>query len=182
MSTQHDDAITTIDSTRTWRLVEERLGRETDPRVRRNLETLLENMRAEAAGDLDRLMQTVSAEVRYVAHGSGPEYSPVGKDAVRAFYEGVISSGIGRLQFDVDRLVADGDSVVAEGVMRMAWPGTTLAAVGIEVDDRASDYLHEGRMAIFWGFDADGLVVAQDSYTGTDGLAGIAERKLPAGC
>lgn len=181
MTTQHDHAITTIDSTRTWRTVEERLGRETDPRVRRNLETLLDNMRAEAAGDLDRLMRTVSDEVRYVSHGSGPEYNPVGKDAVQAFYEGVISSGIGRLELDVDRLVADRDCVVAEGVMRMAWPGTTLAGLGIEVYDRASDYLYEARMAIFWSFDADGLVAAQDSYTGSDGLAGIAERKLPGG-
>lgn len=182
MTTQHDHAITTIDSTKTWRPVEQRLARETDPRVRRNLETLLDNMRAEAAGDLDRLMQTVSDEVRYVAHGSGPEYNPVGKDAVRAFYERVISSGIGRLELDVDRFVADRDSIVAEGVMRMAWPGTTLAAVGIEVDDRASDYLYEARMAILWTFDADGLVVAQHTYTGSDGLAGIAERRLaPAG-
>jgi hypothetical protein len=62
--------------------------------------------------------------------------------------------------------------------MRMAWPGTTLRAIGIDVDDDGASYLYESRMATFWMFDADGLVAAEDTYTATDGLAGIADRKL----
>ena len=33
------------------------------------------------------------------------------------------------------RVIADRDCVVTEGVMRMAYPGATLKAQGIEVDD-----------------------------------------------
>ncbi len=167
-----------IDPTRTWRMVEQRLAVEKDARVRRNLAVVLDHMRAEAAADLDALMATVSEQPHYHAYGGPPESSPEGKGAVRSFYEGVIASGIGRLELDVDRLVADRECVVTEGVMRMAWPGTTLGAIGIEVDDPTADYLYETRMAIFWMFDADGLVAAEDSYTASDGLAGIAGRKL----
>lgn len=170
-----------IDPTKTWRKVEQRLAAEEDARVRRNLHIVLEHMRAEAAADLDALMATVSEEAHYHAYGGPPESSPEGKDAVRDFYEGVIASGIGRLELDVDRLVADRECVVTEGVMRMAWPGVTLGAIGIEVDDPTADYLYETRMAVFWMFDAEGFLAAEDSYTASDGLAGIAARKLPQG-
>ena len=37
-----------LDPSKTWRLVEARLARERDPRRRRNLETVLAHMKAEA--------------------------------------------------------------------------------------------------------------------------------------
>ena len=167
-----------IDPKGTWRKVEQRLATETDPRLRRNLEIVLEHMKAEAAGDLERLMATVSPEAHWHAYGSPAENSPEGKDGVRTYYEGVITSGIGRLELDVDRLVVDRDCVVTEGVMKMAWPGALLTSMGFAVDDESASYLYEARMATFWMFDDDGLVRAEDTYTGGDGLEGIASRKL----
>jgi hypothetical protein len=172
---------TVIDPRGTWRKVEERLARESDPRLRRNLEIVLEHMKAEAVGDLDRLMATVSETAHWHAYGSPPENSPNGKPAVRQFYEGIIASGISRLEFDVERLVVDRDCIVTEGTMRMAWPGATLAAVGIAVEDESASYLYEARMATFWMFDDRGLVRSEDTYTGSDGLSGIADRKLAPG-
>lgn len=173
-------AATVIDPSRTWRKVAERLETERDAAVRRRLEVVLEHMQAEAVGDLDRLMATVSDRAHYHAYGAPPENSPDGKAAVRGFYEGLVASGVSRLEFGIDRVVADPGCVVTEGTIRMAWPGAVLASIGIDVDDDA-DYLYESRMAIFWMFDGDGLVLAEDSYTATDGLLGIADRKLPAG-
>ena len=49
-----------IDQRVTWKPVEERLARETDPVLRRNLELLLQHQKAEAALDMERLMATVS--------------------------------------------------------------------------------------------------------------------------
>jgi hypothetical protein len=46
-------AMAIIDQHRTWKKVEERLAVETDPILRRNLETLLQHMKAEAALDMD---------------------------------------------------------------------------------------------------------------------------------
>jgi len=97
---------------------------------------------------------------------------------VRSFYERLIASGATRLQLDVDRLVVDRDCVLTEGLMRMAYPRRALAAAGVEVDDEDACYLYEARMAVLWPMDDNGLVKGEDTYTGTDGFAGIADRKL----
>jgi hypothetical protein len=168
-----------IDPRVTFGKVEERLESETDPVLRRNLETLLTHMRSEAVGDIDGLLETLSEHPHYHAYGSDdPGTSPVGRDGVRAFYERFIASGAGQLQLDIDRLVVDKDCVLTEGLMRIAYPGRTLQAMGIDVDDPDAYYLYEARMATLWPFDEHGLAKGEDTYTGGDGFAGIADRKL----
>lgn len=168
-----------LDPSKTWRKVEERLARETDPRRRRNLETVLAHMKAEAAGDLDALMRTVADDAHYHAYGTSDAFlSPNGKGAVRDFYAAFVGSGAFRLEFDVERLLVDDDCVLTEGVMRIAYPGATLQAMGHAVDDASAFYLYEARMAVVWPMDESGLVLGEDSYTGGDGFAGIASRKI----
>jgi hypothetical protein len=168
-----------IDPRVTYRKVEERLETETDPVLRRNLETLLAHMKAEMAGDVDRLLATLSENPQYHAYGSDdPASSPVGRDGVRAFYDRFIASGAGQLQLDIDRLVVDKECILTEGLMRIAYPGRTLGAMGIDVDDPDAYYMYEARMATLWPFDEHGLAKGEDTYTGGDGFAGIADRKL----
>ena len=168
-----------IDPNRTWAKVEERLATETDPVLRRNLATVLEHMRAEAVGDLDGLLATLAGDVHYHAYGTDdPLMNPEGRDGVRAFYEAFIASGATRLQLDIDRLLVDRHCVVTEGVMRMAYPGSTLRARGIDVDDPDAFYLYEARMCTLWPIDENGLARGEDTYTGSDGFAGIENRKL----
>jgi len=167
-----------IDPNKTWVVVEERLATETDPVLRRNLETILAHMKAEAVGDLDGLLATLADGVAYHAYGADASNSPTGKAGVRKFYEDFIASGATRLELDIDRLVVDRRCVLTEGVMRMAYPGATLMARGIAVDDPDAAYMYETRMATLWPLDADGKVLGEDTYTGGDGFAGIAGRKL----
>jgi SnoaL-like domain len=169
-----------IDQSVTWQRVEERLEVETDPVLRRNLETLLAHMKSEAAGDLDGLLATLTDDVAYHAYSVPDivELNPVGKAGVRKFYEDFIASGATKLQLDIDRLVVDRTCILTEGTMRMAYPGRTLAARGIAVDDPDASYLYETRMAVLWPFDEHGLAQGEDTYTGGDGFAGIADRKL----
>ena len=168
-----------IDPRVTFRRVEERLDTETDPILRRNLETLLTHMKAEMAGDVDGLLTTLSEHPAYHAYGSDdPGSNPVGRDGVRAFYERFIASGAGQLQLDIDRLVVDKECILTEGLMRIAYPGRTLRAMGIEVDDDDAYYMYETRMATLWPFDENGLATGEDTYTGSDGFVGIADRKL----
>ena len=166
-----------IDQRVTWRMVEERLETETDPVLRRNLELLLVHMQAEAALDMEPLMATVSEAAHYHTYGAG-DGDLVGKDAVRNFYEVFATSGAHRLQLDLDRLVVDRHCILTEGVMRMAYPGRALAARGVEVDDPDALYLYEARMAILWPIGPDGLFTGEDAYSGGDGFAGIADRKI----
>ena len=73
----------------------------------------------------------------------------------------------------------DRDAVMTEGVMKMAYPGRKLAAMGIEVDDLDAYYLFQTRMGVVWPVDPEsGMLTGEESYTGTDGFEGIADRKL----
>jgi hypothetical protein len=173
-----------IDPNNTWRKVEERLKRETDPRRRRNLETVLAHMKAEAAGDLDGLMATITTREtpHYHAYGAAdPILSPRGRDAVRQFYAAFVASGAVKLELDVQRLVVDEEFVITEGLMKIAYPGNLLRLMGHAVDDAGAFYLFQTPMCVIWPMDEDGKVIAEDSYTGGDGFAGIAERKLGPG-
>jgi hypothetical protein len=142
-----------VDPNNTWRRVEERLGSESDPRRRRNLETVLAHMKAETVGDLDGLMATVSTkrEPHYHAYGTDdPILSPKGRDAVRQFYSAFVASGAVKLELDVDRLIVDDDAVVTEGLMKIAYPGQLLRLMGHEVPDAEASYLFRTRMCIVW--------------------------------
>ena len=170
-----------LDPNKTWKKVEERLAVEPDPICRRNLEIVLEHMKAEARLDIDGLIATLSEEPHYHAYtpaGEIPELCPKGRDGVRKFYEDFVASGAFRLELDIDRLVVDRDCVLTEGVMRMAYPGTTLALIGHEVDDPESYYLFEDRMAVLWPIDEHGKIKGEDTYSVGRGFEGIAERKI----
>ncbi len=172
-----------LDPNNTWRLVEQRLARETDPTLRRNLELVLAHMKAEAQADIEGVVATLVEKPRYVMHDTPgvPEMNPDGsKDAVRKFYDlTIVQTGAHRLELDCERVIVDEHAVVTEGTMRMAYPGRTLAAMGIEVDDPEAYYLYETRMSVVWPVDPhEGKLIGEETYTGTDGFAGIADRKL----
>jgi hypothetical protein len=126
---------------------------------------------------MESLMATVSERARYASFGNKPSVIE-GKAGVRKFYEDFTASGAYKLNLDIDRLVVDRHCILTEGVMRMAYPGRTLEAMGIEVDDPGASYLYQTHMAIIWPLGDDGLFIGEDSYTGGDGFAGIAGRKL----
>jgi hypothetical protein len=169
--------MTIVDQNTTWAKVEARLATEVDPVLRRNLELLLQHMKAEASLDMEPLMATVSEQARYTMFGDADSVIE-GKPAVRQFYEDFAASGAHKLSLDIDRLVVDRHCILTEGVMRIAYPGRTLQAMGIEVGDLDADYLYQSHMAVIWPIGEDGLFVGEDSYVGGDGFEGIADRKL----
>ena len=169
----------------TWRLLQERMEREQDPKTRRNLELVLQHMKSEAQGDIEGVVATLCEKPVYIAHDvpDEPSMNPSGdKDAVRGFYDlTIVQTGAHQLELNCDRIIADHEAVVTEGVMRMAYPGATLTAMGVEVDDPDAYYLYQTRMSVVWPVDAEsGLLRGEETYTGTDGFAGIAERKITA--
>jgi hypothetical protein len=172
----------TIDVSNTWRMVSERIEQETDPVVRRNLELVKAHMLAEAVPDIDGVVATLSPRPRYRTHSRPDDVTknPESTDAVRAFYDAtIVQTGAHRLELAVDRVIADRESVFTEGVMRIAYPGRTLEAMGIAVDDPDAHYVYESRMGVVWPIDpASGMLCGEEVYTGTDGFDGIATRKL----
>ncbi len=172
-----------LNPNRTWKLVEERLAAETDSTRRRNLELVMAHMKAEARADIEGVVATLCEKPRYIIHGNSDDarMNPIGsKDAVRAFYDlTIVQTGAHRLEFACDRVIVDAGSVFTEGVMRMAYPGKTLQAMGIEVDDLHAYYLSEARMGVVWPVDPDeGRLTGEEVYSGGDVFEGIADRKI----
>ena len=168
----------------TWQRVQQRFQAESDPIRKRNLGLVLAHMKAEAQMDIEGVVATLTEKPRYRTY-STPEdntvMNPTGsKDAVRAFYDAtIVQTGAHRLEFDCDRVIADDGGVFTEGVMRMAYPATTLAAMGIEVDDPNGYYVHQSRMGIVWPVDArEERLTGEEVYSVGDGFEGIADRKI----
>ncbi|WP_028216043.1 nuclear transport factor 2 family protein [Paraburkholderia oxyphila] len=170
-----------IDPRKQIRAVEARLARHADdPQTTRNLKTMREHMRAEALGDFDALMATVSPHAAYTSFNSGPDApnSPRSREAVAQYYGGMVAANCHQIEHDLDRIVADRDNITTEGTLRIAYPNAVLRSMGHEVADDAPYHLFEARLMIVWGFDADGLVRCEDSYVAGDGFAGIAARAV----
>lgn len=129
------------------------------------------------------MVATLCDNPKYLAHDvpDNAAMNPSGsKDVIRSFYDmTIVQTGAHQIEMDCDRIIADHESVMTEGPMRMAYPGRTLAALGIEVDDPDAYYLYETRMSIVWPVDPEsGMLTGEETYTGPDGFEGIAERKI----
>ena len=168
-----------IDPRVTFRKVEERLETETDPVLRRNLDTLLTHMKAEMAGDVDGLLATLSenpalSRVRQRRPELEPGRPRRGARVLRPVHR--VRRGAAAARHRPTRGRQGLHPHRGRDAHRV--PGRTLRAMGIEVDDDDAYYLYETRMATLWPFDQDGRATGEDTYTGDDGFAGIADRKL----
>ncbi|OMC57052.1 hypothetical protein A5747_04445 [Mycobacterium sp. IS-836] len=155
-----------IDPTKTFRLIEERIAKTTNPRHLLMLERLLDHAKGEAEQDLDRVMSTLTPNPRYIAWGAPADMSPVGRQAVRTFYEDtIVKGGQWHLEFDMDRIVVDDDTIVTEGCFRSLYYGADAASRGFPVDDPDGFYVLTLRMLIVWPFDAEGFIVGEETYS-----------------
>ena len=155
-----------IDRTKMFRLLEERIANTTNPRHLLMLNRVLDHAKGEADLDLDLVMSTLTANPRYVAWGAAADMSPVGRQAVRDFYEQtIVQGGQFYLEFDMDRIVVDDDTIVTEGNFRSLYYGADAAKRGFPVDDPTAFYLLSLRMLIVWPFDAEGLIVGEETYS-----------------
>jgi hypothetical protein len=155
-----------IDPTKTFRLLEERIANTTNPRHMLMLKRVLDHAVGEAKLDLDLVMSTLAPNPRYVAWGAPADMSPVGRQAVRSFYEDtIVKGGQWFLELEMDRIVVDDDTVVTEGVTRSLYYGADAASRGFPVDDEDGFYLLTLRMLIVWPFDADGFIKGEETYS-----------------
>ncbi|OBI83089.1 nuclear transport factor 2 family protein [Mycobacterium sp. 1245805.9] len=172
-----------IDPTKTFRLIEERIAKTTNPRHLLMLRRLLDHAMGEAQLDLDLVMSTLAPDPRYVAWGAPDDMSPVGRQAVRRFYEEtIVKGGQWFLELEMDRIVVDDDTIVTEGVMRSLYYGADAASRGFPVDDRNAFYLLTLRMLIVWPFDAEGFIKGEETYsaiTTPDFLTKIETSQVP---
>ncbi|WP_235738574.1 nuclear transport factor 2 family protein [Nocardioides alcanivorans] len=168
-----------IDPTRTWRPLEERLATTTSERQRVVLGIVIEHMKAESAPDLDALMATMAPNPNYHFWNGGKDTGPKGFDVLRQYYADFVASRTNVLEFEIDRLVVDDDCVVTEGYLKQIYPGDVAVAAGL-AQDASTAYLVVNRQLILWPVDADGKLVAEDSYqSGPTSITAVAPADLP---
>ena len=162
-----------FDPESSWLPLEARIAQESDARKRKLLTEVRDHMRAEIRGELGPLMDTLTAEPRYHMWGFGPaEIGPKGRDAVHVFYQNMIDGGGNRFHFDIRRIVVDDGAVVTEGAMIQPLAGRALVAAGVsEVEGEPVDpdveYLSEWQIITVWPGDAEGKLVGEDIYMGS---------------
>src|SRR5262249_27348495 len=131
-----------IDRAKTSRLIEQRIANTTNPRHLLMLNRLLQHTIGEANLDVDLVMSTLATEPRYIAWGAPEDMSPVGRQAVRTFYEEtIVQGGQFYLEMDMDRIVVDDETIVTEGNFRALYSGADAAKRGFPVDDPEGFYL-----------------------------------------
>ena len=89
-------------------------------------------------------------------------------EAVLGYYGDVVAVKRQILEFDVERIVVDHDTVVTEGWIHTINLGTVARARGWDVDDDDASYLVSQRVVIFWPFDDEGRMVGEDGYANFD--------------
>jgi hypothetical protein len=155
-----------IDPYKTWQTLAERLKTENNPLHRNQLEKIIYHMKGEAAGDIDRILTTVSPKASYISYDNreGPPRVFKGHGEIREFYNQMLAAISVNLEFFVERLVVDDYCVITEGINKSALRGSVLAAMGIDVDDPDAFYLTQGRTLVVWPFDKDGMILGEHIF------------------
>lgn len=174
--------MTTIDQDRSVKDVAERLARTKSSRHRHMLETLKAHLQAERDQSLDGLMATLADHPEYRFWRNGKDGGPKGRDAVKSFYQSLVASRRGVLEYALDRIVVDDDTVVTEGVIRAYQPGRVAQDFGFAVDELDATYLVAYRAVIFWPFDEHGDMLGEEGYTTFDphDAFRVSQDELPA--
>jgi len=141
---------------------------ESDGATRRNIQTVIEHVRAEVAGELEALMDTLVADPVYHIWGASKSVGPRGQQEVRDNYVALIRSGKNRLVYDVTRVVADETCVVTEGHFRFAYPGVVLGSARVDGDQLLDDhwYLVEYKCVVLWPMDEHARILGEELYAG----------------
>jgi hypothetical protein len=170
-----------VDQGLSARRVQERLDRTEDPRQRAILATVREHLEAEADISVDRLLATLCDQPKYHLWNAGKDIGPEGSDGVLGYYQQLVSDKRHILEFDVERIVVDDDTVVTEGWIHALNLGSVAQARGWVVDDVEATYLVTQRVVIFWPFDREGRMTGEDGYANFDpnGARKLSEDELP---
>jgi len=149
-----------------WQAVEKHLETAEGERRRANLACVRDHLKAEAEGNFDQMLATLSNDPQYHfwVEGNGFGGGPKGLDAVRSHYEGLFEERRHICDWDIDRIVSDDDTVVTEGWFEQLFPGKVLASRGAGIDDEDAVYALRVRMIILWPFDENAKLVGEDSY------------------
>lgn len=172
-----------IDQTLTYRDIEAKLARTSNPRHKLMLERLLQHARGEVEEDLDAVLGTLAPNPVYKSSIETPGMNPTGMEAVVRFYkEEIFGKGRHCLESTKSRILVSDAAIVTEGQVRSVHWGRDLIDTGAQVDDPDGFYLLTYQMLIVWPYDEAGRITGEESWSrraGADYIRKISEADLP---
>lgn len=160
-----------LDTEASIRAVDERLAITTGPASRHKLDVVRRHMIAERDGDLDGLMATLGAAPVYRQWGAPERFFLSGRQAVRDYYADFVTGHRGaRLEYVIDRIVVDSDTIITDGVRRSIYAGSELSGpegwplANFPVAGPGVLYLVTERQITTWPFGSDGLLAGEEGY------------------
>ena len=167
-----------LNPTDSWLALDARYRVEKDPLVHRLIKEVRYHVEHEIAGDLEALMNTLTADPIYHFWGSAAPMVLMGRVAVEGFYRQMIAAGGNQFEIVVKRIVADVHSVITEGQVKQVHTGKELIAMGrSDVHGapiaNADLFLTTTQLITVWPSDPDGKLVGEDIYFGEAPLSHI---------
>ncbi len=177
-----------IDPHASWGVLRERAAATENPRHKKLLSEVADHMEAEIKGQLEPLMNTLTAEpVYHFWRADGQSMVLQGYDAVAGFYQAMFDNRGQQFQVVVERIVVDDGAVITEGQVKQVQSSAALQAQGInEVNGTAVTdhelWLTNAQLITVWPADDDAKLIGEDIYFGEDALSTlepIARSELP---
>lgn len=153
-----------------WQPLLDAISAATDPAVEKALSLVAEHIIAEIDGDIDRVLATLVPCPVYRFWGVGTKRSSLeGSQPVRGFYDVLVGTGKNRLDYVLDRVVADATTVITEGVVHHVVDGADLEG-RVSTPVLGGHWYHIAyRALIVWPVDAaSGLLAGEEAYLGEE--------------
>ena len=165
-----------IEPHRSWLALESHLEKVTSPAARNLVTQVRDHMEYEIKGELEPLMNTLTAEPVYHFWSQGMVLE--GREAVHGFYTNLIASGANQFEVVIDTVVADDHHVVTEGQVRQVYTGKELKGMGrTEVDGKPVEdsdlFMTTTQLVTVWPGASDGKLVGEDIYFGGDPFSSL---------
>jgi len=138
------------------------------------LTTLAAHLAAEADTSLQGLMDTLVDEPNYHMWANGADYGPKGYRAVADYYTQLVAARRGHLEYLIERIVVDDDTIVTEGFINAYQPGAAARQFGFNIERLDATYLVAYRALVLWPFDADARLLGEDGYASFNPDAAVA--------
>lgn len=167
-----------LNPTDSWLPLDARYRAEADALTHRLIKEVRYHVQHEIEGDIEALMDTLTADPIYHFWGTAAPMVLMGRAAVEGFYRQMIAAGGNQFEIVVKRIVADAHNVVTEGQVKQIHTGKELIAMGrtdvhgapVAVADL---FLTTAQLITVWPGDPDGKLVGEDIYFGEAPLTHI---------
>ena len=172
-----------------WLPLDARYRAEKDPLIHRLIKEVRYHVQHEIEGDLEALMDTLTADPIYHFWSATAPMVLMGRAAVEGFYRQMIAAGGNQFEIVIKRIVADATSVITEGQVKQVYTGKELSAMGrTDVHGapigNADLYLTTTQLITVWPSDPVGKLIGEDIYFGEPPLTHlekITRADLPRG-